>query len=134
VSARKSFSTRQGELLVCPSHYELLRAGKIDPPASTEHDGRPSSAADQSGRCVPAERSELRTLAEDLAGLPSVLALDVVLGDETHGVALEVVIDATHAGVPPRVCRLIGEARATIADVTEQGNPGHPIAVVVCDR
>lgn len=82
-------------------------------------------------KCVPEQRDRLRALAENLAALPSVLAVDVVTSDPTHGVAIEVVIEATHDGLPPRVCALVGEARATVADVTPQGNPAHPIGVIV---
>lgn len=84
--------------------------------------------------CIPDQRDTLRQLGERLDGLESVLATDVILDDPTHGVVLEVVCDATRAGLPPRACQHIGDARATVVDVSPQGAPSHPIALVVVGR
>lgn len=85
-------------------------------------------------KCVLEQRDQLRALAEHLGALSSVLAVDVIADDPTHGVCLEVVCCATHAGLPPRACRHIADARATVADVTPQGAPAHPIGIVTLDR
>jgi hypothetical protein len=80
-------------------------------------------------KCVPAQRDQLRALAENLSVLPSVLDLDLVTDDPTYGVVLDVTFSCEYDGLPPRACQLVGEYKGTVVDVRPQG--GHPTAWVV---
>lgn len=71
-------------------------------------------------KCIPAERDQLRALAENLGALETVLGVDLHTDDPAHGVVLDVVFRDDCDGVPPRATQLVGEARATIHSVQHQ--------------